>query len=85
MDERELVTRAEMLPERFAGRLPDDQLEWLQSLAEGGEYEELLDALTAGLRKRRVAVTTDELGELQELVTGFELPDHMLARLRVAA
>lgn len=85
MDDRELTGRLEALPDRFADRVPAPQLEALRSLADGGEYEELLDALLAGLRKRHTLVTVAERDELDQLLRAMHLPTRPLNALHVAA
>jgi hypothetical protein len=85
MDDRDLIGRLDALPDRFADRVPGPQLGTLRSLAEGGEYEELLDALLAGLRKRNTLVTAAERDDLGQLLRALHLPTRPLGRLHVAA
>lgn len=73
MDERELASRSAALPEQFADRIPQPQLDGLRSLARGGEWGELVDALTAGLVKRRLPVTVTERDELAALANAMKL------------
>lgn len=67
MDEAEVSRRAAALPEQYADRIPQPQLDGLRSLARGGEWGELIDALTAGLAKRELPVTSAERDELRAL------------------
>jgi hypothetical protein len=85
MDDRELARLLEALPDRFADRVPGPQLEALRSLAEAGEYEEFLDALLAGLRKRHTLVTADERDQLDRLLRAMHLSTRPLTDLHVAA
>lgn len=85
MDERDVVTHMDALPDQFADRVPEPQLSSLRSLAEGGEYEELLDALLAGLHKRLTPITAAEREELSQLLRAMQRPTKALSALPVAA
>ncbi len=83
MNEHELATRTYELPEMFADRVPADELDSLHSMAEGGEWGELLDLLVAGLLFTGAAVTRVERDRLQEVLEGWGLPTGQLDELVV--
>lgn len=74
MNEAELAARTALLPELFAGRLPESALEGMRSMANGGEWDELLDLLVAALRQTGTAVTADERDQLRAVLIGWGLP-----------
>jgi len=82
-NEAELAARTKRLPEKFAGRVRDADLEGLRSMASGGEWGELLDLLIAALRYSGSAITSDERDELCDLLTGWGLPAGQLDELVV--
>ena len=52
MNESEIIERAEVLPDRFADRLPAQTLDSLRLMEIGGEYGELTIELAASLAAR---------------------------------
>lgn len=71
----EFAAAASKLSDRFADRLPTDDATWVRSAAAGGEYQEMLGALLAGLERSRAAVTSVERDELAQLADTAGLPD----------
>ncbi|HEX6447821.1 MAG TPA: hypothetical protein VF053_22170 [Streptosporangiales bacterium] len=67
MTEDEIITRASRLPDRFAGRIPDDVLVGLRLMDDGGEYGELVGELTAALAVNHTPVSAAERDELRVL------------------
>ena len=84
MNETEIIQRAEVLPDRFADRLPPETLESLRLMEAGGEYGELLIELAAALAKRGVPVTVRERDELRDLLNATGMPVEPVGRLIVA-
>jgi hypothetical protein len=84
MTETEIIQRAEVLPDRFADRLPPETLESLRLMEAGGEYGELVIELAAALAKREVPVTARERNELRELLEATGMPTEPIGRLVVA-
>ena len=84
LTEAELATLTAGLPERFADRLPEADLDGLRSMARGGEWDELLDLLVAALRATRARLTSEERDELHDALTGWGMPADALADLDVA-
>lgn len=82
-NEAELAARTKRLPEKFADRVRNADLEGLRSMAGGGEWGELLDLLIAALRYRGSAITTAERDELRDLLAGWGLPARQLDDLVV--
>jgi hypothetical protein len=83
MSERELADRMVLLPDMFADRLPEADLDDLRSMASGGEWGLLLDELVATLRVERAPVSILELDELRSLLTGWGMPTGQLDGLIV--
>jgi hypothetical protein len=83
MNEAELADRTALLPEMFADRLPAQDLSPLHSMAGGGEWDELLDLLIAGLRVTGAAISGQERDELRAVLTGWGLPSEQLDGLVV--
>ena len=63
MDAHEIACRASALPDRFADRIPQETLQGLRLMDEGGEYGELTVEPAATLAKTGAAV---RLAEQQE-------------------
>jgi hypothetical protein len=82
-NEAELAARTKRLPENFADRVRDADLDGLRSMAGGGEWGELLDLLIAALRDSGSAITAGERDELRDLLTGWGLPTDQLEGLVV--
>ena len=83
MDEADLAGRTALLPELFAGRLPESALDGLRAMARGGEWDELLDLLVAALRQTRAVVTAQERDQLRAVLTGWGLPTGEVDKLAV--
>jgi hypothetical protein len=52
-------------------------------MADGGEWQELMDLLIASLNVTRAPVTADERNELRSLAQAMDLPADQLAELHV--
>ena len=61
---------------------PQD-LDGMRSMADGGEWQELMDLLIASLNVTRAPVTADERNELRSLAQAMDLPADQLAELHV--
>jgi hypothetical protein len=55
----------------------------MRSMADGGEWQELVDVLIASLTLTQAPVTADERDELRSLAEAMDLPTDPLARLNV--
>lgn len=55
----------------------------MRSMADGGEWQELVDLLIASLILTQVPVTADERNELKLLAEAMDLPTGPLAGLNV--
>jgi len=82
-NEAELVARTKRLPEMFADRVRNADLDGLRSMAGGGEWGELLDLLIAALRYSRSTISAHERDELRDLLAGWGLPTNQLEDLVV--
>jgi hypothetical protein len=82
-NEAELAARTKRLPENFADRVRDADLDGLRSMAGGGEWGELLELLIAALHDSGSAITAGERDELRDLLTGWGLPTDALEGLVV--
>jgi len=82
-NEAELAARTKRMPEKFAARVRNADLDGLRSMAGGGEWGELLDLLIAALLESGSAITADERDELRDLLTGWGLPTDPLEGLVV--
>ena len=83
MNEADVIQRVEVLPDRYADRVRPQDLDGMGSMADGGEWQELLDLLIASLNLTRAPVTADERNELRSLAEAMELPADQLAELHV--
>jgi len=55
----------------------------MRSMAEGGEWQEMVDVLLASLTMTQAPVTADERDELRSLSEAMDLPADQLAGLNV--
>lgn len=83
MNESEVIERAETLPDRYANRVRPQDLDGMQSMADGGEWQELVDLVIASLRLTQAPVTAGERDELRSLAEAMDLPADPLAGLNV--
>ncbi len=83
MNEAEVIERAEALPDRFADRVRPQDLDGLRSMADGGEWQELVDLLIASLTLTQAPITADERDELRSLAEAMDLPTGPLTGLNV--
>jgi hypothetical protein len=83
VNEADVIQRVEVLPDRYADRVRPQDLDGIRSMADGGEWQELLDLLIASLNLTRAPVTADERNELRSLAEAMELPADQLAELHV--
>ena len=83
MNEADVIQRVEALPDRYADRVRPQDLDGMRSMADGGEWQELVDLLIASLSLTRAPVTADERNELKSLAEAMDLPADQLAELHV--
>jgi len=83
VNEADVIQRVEALPDRYANRVRPQDLDGMRSMADGGEWQELVDLLIASLSLTRAPVTVDERNELRSLAEAMELPADQLAELHV--
>jgi hypothetical protein len=83
VNEADVIQRVEALPDRYANRVRPQDLDGMRSMADGGEWQELVDLLIASLRLTRAPVTADERNELRSLAEAVDLPADQLADLYV--
>jgi len=83
VNEADVIQRVEALPDRYAGRVRPQDLDGMRSMADGGEWQELVDLLIASLSLTRAPVTADERNELRSLAKAMDLPADQLAELHV--
>jgi len=83
VNEADVIQRVEALPDRYANRVRSQDLDGMRSMADGGEWKELVDLLIASLSLTRAPVTADERNELRSLAEAMDLPADQLAELHV--
>jgi hypothetical protein len=83
VNEADVIQRVEALPDRYANRVRPQDLDGMRSMADGGEWQELVDLLIASLSLTRAPVTSDERNELRSLAEAMDLPADQLAELHV--
>jgi len=83
VNEADVIQRVEALPDRYADRVRPQDLDGMRSMADGGEWKELVDLLIASLSLTRAPVTADERNELRSLAEAMDLPADQLAELHV--
>lgn len=83
MNESEVIEHTEALPDRYANRVRPEDLDGMRSMAEGGEWRELVDILIASLALTQAPVTQDERDELNSLLEAMDMPTIALAGLNV--
>jgi hypothetical protein len=83
VNEADVIQRVEALPDRYADRVRPQDLDGMRSMADGGEWQELVDLLIASLSLTRAPVTADERNELRSLAEAMDLPADQLAELHV--
>jgi len=83
MDEYEIARRASSLPHRFADRIPQQTLEIIELMDDGGEYGELTIELAASLAAHKAPVTSEERDELHALLEAMGMPTDPIEKLNV--
>jgi hypothetical protein len=83
VNEADVIQRVEALPDRYADRVRPQDLDGMRSMADGGEWQDLMDLLIASLNVTRAPVTADERNELRSLAQAMDLPADQLAELHV--
>lgn len=83
VNEAEVIKQAEALPDRYADRVRPQDLDGMRSMADGGEWQELVDLLIASLAMTQAPVTSGERDELRTLAEAMDLPTDQLAGLNV--
>ena len=83
VDESEVIERVEVLPDRYAGRVRPNDLYAMRAMADGGEWQELVDVLVGSLSLTRATVTASERDELRSLLTAMNMPEDPLGGLNV--
>lgn len=73
------------LPGRFADRLPAEELDELENLVDGGEWDDALELLVSSLGRRQVPVSAEERDLLRALLRPVRLPGRLLDQLTVTA
>ena len=83
MNESEVIEHSEVLPDRYADRVRPEDLDGLRSMADGGEWQELIDLLIASLTLTQAPITAGERDELRSLAEAMDLPTGPLTGLNV--
>ena len=83
MNESEVIEHTEALPDHYADRVRPEDLKGMRSMADGGEWQELVDLLIASLTLTQALITADERDELRSLAEAMDLPTGPLAGLNV--
>lgn len=83
MNESEVIEHTEALPDRYANRVRPEDLDGMRSMAEGGEWQELVDILVASLALTQAPVTRNERDELNSLLEAMDMPTNALAGLNI--
>lgn len=83
MNQTEIATRVNAIPDRFADRLDSAGLADVRDAARAGEWGEALDVLIAGLNDSNALVSPAERDELAALLEATGLPVGAVAKLRV--
>ena len=83
MNESEVIEHTEALPEHYADRVRPEDLAGMRSMADGGEWQELVDLLIASLALTQAPVTAGERDELRSLAEAMDLPTGPLAGLNI--
>ena len=83
MKESEVIEHTEALPDHYADRVSPEDLAGMRSMADGGEWQELVDLLIASLTLTQAPVTAGERDELRSLSEAMDLPTGPLAGLNV--
>lgn len=83
MNESEVIERVEALPDRYSGRVRPQDLDGMRSMADGGEWQELVDVLIASLAMTQARISSSERDELKSLAEAMDLPTDQLAGLNV--
>lgn len=83
VNESEVIEHTEALPDHYADRVRPEDLGGMRSMADGGEWQELVDLLIASLTLTQAPITTDERDELRSLAEAMDLPTGPLAGLNV--
>ena len=83
MNESEVIEHTATLPDRYANRVPPQDLDGMRSMANGGEWQELVDLLIASLIVTQAPVTPAERDELRSLLEAMDMPGHTVAGLNV--
>lgn len=83
VDVAEAIRRVKVLPDRYAGRVRQDDLDGMRAMAGGGEWRELAELLVASLNVTQAAVTDGERDELRSLLAAMGVPGDPAATLNV--
>jgi hypothetical protein len=83
VNESEVIEHTEALPDHYADRVRAEDLDGMRSMADGGEWQELVDLLIASLALTQAPVTAGERDELRSLAEAMDLPTSPLAGLNV--
>jgi hypothetical protein len=83
VNESEVIEHTEALPDRYANHVRLEDLDGMRSMAEGGEWQELVDIRIASLALTQAPVTRDERDELNSLLEAMDMPTNALAGLNV--
>jgi hypothetical protein len=81
VNESEVIERTATLADRYADRVPPHDLDGMRSMAEGGEWQELVDLLIASLTVTQAPITGAERDELRSLLEAMDMPPGPLAGL----
>jgi hypothetical protein len=83
VNESEVIERAEALPELYASRVRQEDLDGMRSMVGAGEWQELVDLLLASLGLTRAPVSAEERDELLALLRAMDMPTDPIAELNV--
>jgi hypothetical protein len=83
MDERRLLAALKELPGQYVGRVRKEDVPGIQSMAQAGEWRELVDLLVASLAYTHASITADEASALRSYLDDLGIQDSAIDEITI--
>ncbi len=83
MDERRLLAALREVPDQYAGRVRKEDVAGIQSMAQAGEWRELVDLLIASLAYNHASITADEASALRSYLERLDIQGSALDQITI--
>ncbi len=83
MDQGRLLAALRQLPDQYAGRVRQEDVAGLRSMAQAGEWRELVDLLVASLAYNHAAISAQEANRLRSYLEDLDIQESAIDQIAI--